>query len=441
MEGADGDADDVDGDGNLICPPTDSGAFSGSGADDRGTGPRTRDRDRPQRRERSRDRNGVEKCGEFKAGRCDRGENCKFSHDLGSVLDGGRRGMNKPVDTARMNRAPILSRGNMPSGAEVCMDFKRGRCDRGANCKFFHDRGQDARGPPRGRDSRRRNQDGYRDNDLDRGRSGSSFQNMSSNMNINYTGPTELCADFRMGKCNRGNECKFLHMFQEEASNNGYLFNERGRIVGKQEDRTMPMRGRNDNFNDRGGSFNDRGGGGNRDRGGPRGDFGGARNERGRNVNSDGKELCGDFQLGKCWRKDCRFIHEVRKPDRSNDTGNEVTRRRMMGAALDGGRMNDNSSTFPFAGAAAGGRGMMNANSSFDNGASRMSQNMNNRGRERDRSPRGGGRGGMNNMRNNGAGGGGPPPQGGNIIPCMDYRVGRCNRGGQCKFVHEAGFG
>mmetsp|Transcript_100778 Transcript_100778/g.291406 ORF Transcript_100778/g.291406 Transcript_100778/m.291406 type:complete len:94 (-) Transcript_100778:92-373(-) len=51
-----------------------------------------------------------EECGDFKRGKCDRGDSCRYVH-------------RKPT--------------------EECRDFRAGRCTRGANCKFMHG-GQEA---------------------------------------------------------------------------------------------------------------------------------------------------------------------------------------------------------------------------------------------------------------------------------------------------------
>jgi len=69
-----------------------------------------------------------EPCGDFKRGDCNRGDRCRYSHDLGGQ------------DTR-----------------ELCGDFKRGDCNRGDRCRYSHDLGgQDRRrDPPRDRSPRR----------------------------------------------------------------------------------------------------------------------------------------------------------------------------------------------------------------------------------------------------------------------------------------------
>ncbi|CAD7944067.1 unnamed protein product [Amoebophrya sp. A120] len=315
-------------------------------------------------RERSRDRNGVEICGEFKADRCMRGANCKFSHDLSGSLEannGGGRQMNDGGRRSRGrggrggdydNRNSNMGGNRNPTSLEICNDFLNNRCDRGSRCKFSHD---------------------------------TSLLLRDGNTGDVYSGPTELCADWRLGKCARF-DCRFLHMIREEAENAGYVF----------EGTSNRIRGRRAAA---GQTRQRRGGGG---AGGPQ----------------MRKELCGDFQLGKCLRPDCRFVHEFRAPDRSNDPGNA--------------------------------RNVRTSN--------------------RERSPRrgGGGKGGGGNQNNFTGGAGGPPPPsqqnfmgggggrqmnmggfddysggGGNndFVPCMDFRAGRCFRGDNCKFFHEPGYG
>merc|ERR1719277_525547 len=47
----------------------------------------------------------IEECGDFKRGKCDRGDACRYAHV-------------KPT--------------------QECRDYKAGKCQRGANCKFLH---------------------------------------------------------------------------------------------------------------------------------------------------------------------------------------------------------------------------------------------------------------------------------------------------------------
>ena len=60
-------------------------------------------------------------CYDFVKGVCQRGNDCRYSHDLSLI-----------ARTARGGGAPSLRSG------EVCYDYLRGRCSRGSSCKYSH---------------------------------------------------------------------------------------------------------------------------------------------------------------------------------------------------------------------------------------------------------------------------------------------------------------
>ncbi|CAD7960357.1 unnamed protein product [Amoebophrya sp. A25] len=104
----------------------------------------------------------------------------------------------------------------------------------------------------------------------------------------------ELCADFRLRTCTRPG-CRFLHLTQDEAERQGFIFDEKNRCVGQKVGREPSTK---------------------RDR----------RDDRRGGRTGGAQVLCGDFQLGKCFRADCKFVHEIRQADRANDLGNPRSR-------------------------------------------------------------------------------------------------------------------
>lgn len=179
----------------------------------------------------------TQSCADWRLGRCNRGAACKYSHDgLGSSAAG-------------------------PSSAseEVCGDFKNGKCTRGTSCKFSHDisgLGAGAAGnsglvatlgsptlaaimmamtgiqpqgqPPRPRADAPTLEGPYNDPATRRRyyynpQSGQSLWAPWDDTNSNQigragtswpaaaTGKTEMCGDFKLGKCMRGSGCKFSH--------------------------------------------------------------------------------------------------------------------------------------------------------------------------------------------------------------------------------------
>jgi hypothetical protein len=101
----------------------------------------------------------------------------------------------------RRSRSSSRGRNNGPVKREICRDFDRGECARGAGCRFEHNvkegnerkrsRSPGAREPP----SRPRSSSRGRDSGPARG--------------------AEICRDFGRGECTRGVGCRFSHGTKE----------------------------------------------------------------------------------------------------------------------------------------------------------------------------------------------------------------------------------
>ncbi|KAL5232405.1 hypothetical protein ABZP36_031181 [Zizania latifolia] len=167
-------------------------------------------------------------CRDFVAGRCRRGSNCRFSHE-----DGARRQFDEhyPVDSreryGNLNREFIDSREqddylrsrpsrdahydegtwdrSEPRGeyrsTVQCHDFVKGRCSRGANCRYIHDDSASHGGW----------RDETRDSAIGRGGPDSSYGTRTEHLRSNKN----PCKFFAEGRCRRGQNCPYLH---EESS-------------------------------------------------------------------------------------------------------------------------------------------------------------------------------------------------------------------------------
>eukprot|EP00201_Polytomella_parva_P021419 CAMPEP_0175040030 /NCGR_PEP_ID=MMETSP0052_2-20121109/997_1 /TAXON_ID=51329 ORGANISM="Polytomella parva, Strain SAG 63-3" /NCGR_SAMPLE_ID=MMETSP0052_2 /ASSEMBLY_ACC=CAM_ASM_000194 /LENGTH=1419 /DNA_ID=CAMNT_0016302117 /DNA_START=59 /DNA_END=4315 /DNA_ORIENTATION=- len=115
-------------------------------------------------------------CFDFLRNQCNRGLLCRFSHDLSNITQ-QCQAYNACATTTATSAKP----GSKPNA--ICYDFVKGLCQRGGECKYSHDlslvmkmvRGAGA-GPNPQADSK-----------------------------------TEMCYDFLRGKCNRGTACKYSH--------------------------------------------------------------------------------------------------------------------------------------------------------------------------------------------------------------------------------------
>uniref|UniRef100_A0ACD6AJ92 Uncharacterized protein n=1 Tax=Avena sativa TaxID=4498 RepID=A0ACD6AJ92_AVESA len=229
--------------GQRTRSPSPRGAWNRSRRNRSGSRSRSRSRERGRTRSRSRspyfDRGSewrVERgrmsggpsllCRDFTAGRCRRGLHCRFPHE-----DGGRRQFDEhyPADSreryAHQNkdfmdpREPNdFPRSRQPRGhyddgtwerseprrdyrsTEQCHEFVKGRCSRGASCRYVHD---DSTSHVGWRDEAR---------EIAHGRGGpeSSFGNRTENWRENK----RPCKFFAEGRCRRGETCPYFH---EEA--------------------------------------------------------------------------------------------------------------------------------------------------------------------------------------------------------------------------------
>eukprot|EP00451_Oxyrrhis_marina_P021124 CAMPEP_0204338526 /NCGR_PEP_ID=MMETSP0469-20131031/21123_1 /ASSEMBLY_ACC=CAM_ASM_000384 /TAXON_ID=2969 /ORGANISM="Oxyrrhis marina" /LENGTH=116 /DNA_ID=CAMNT_0051322715 /DNA_START=21 /DNA_END=367 /DNA_ORIENTATION=- len=81
------------------------------------------------------DSSGLEFCGDFQAGRCSRGDRCRFSHAMPQQQSGPQHRGPVPGPIP-----PAYPQGGGYDDTPVCNDFRAGRCNRD-RCKFAHTMG------------------------------------------------------------------------------------------------------------------------------------------------------------------------------------------------------------------------------------------------------------------------------------------------------------
>lgn len=121
-------------------------------------------------------------CGDFKSGKCSRGQGCRFSHGQG----GGSSSMMPMMMSAFAGKGGGGGRGS----TNECGDHKMGKCNRGDGCKFSHG-AEDKRFAPDCGDFKR------------------GICSRGDSCKFRHETRTE-CADFRRGVCSR-EDCKFSH--------------------------------------------------------------------------------------------------------------------------------------------------------------------------------------------------------------------------------------
>ncbi|KAL8144264.1 hypothetical protein V2J09_017296 [Rumex salicifolius] len=147
-------------------------------------------------------------CRDFASGRCKKGDECRFAHHTSPNHDSRRQFDSRTVDgwesrrgndgASRHHSDPYSSGGR--SNTNVCNEFLKGRCTRGASCKYrHHDSGSDEFG-------KRETDRSYRDGGNDwRNKRGSGYDNEA------HISSEPICKFFAAGNCRNGKHCKFSH--------------------------------------------------------------------------------------------------------------------------------------------------------------------------------------------------------------------------------------
>jgi len=120
---------------------------------------------------------------------------------------GGKVQVPPPPPAAGVVPPPPPSAGSVPSGAGLCRDWVRGRCNFGTECRFTHASPEE--------------QGGYEESEPDLEQDDSMQleerpppwrEGHSRNtQDAEHASPEEICVDFRRGACKFGNTCKYIH--------------------------------------------------------------------------------------------------------------------------------------------------------------------------------------------------------------------------------------
>ncbi|ETO81131.1 hypothetical protein F444_04519 [Phytophthora nicotianae P1976] len=146
-------------------------------------------------------------CHKFQQGQCTRGDACKFAHvmqdqDAEELVQPAERpvgGIATPGAslgaTEQESTGPAMEQTQATSDAPVCINFQKGKCKRGAACKFQHLHGNDEKTPE---------------------------ENENVEMEIVEEATPEeetqaeegapVCQNYQKGKCKRGAACRFRHV-------------------------------------------------------------------------------------------------------------------------------------------------------------------------------------------------------------------------------------
>ncbi|KAM2196647.1 hypothetical protein ACFX1Q_000147 [Malus domestica] len=179
----------------------------------------SRSPDRGYRREslfldRNRGRPGIsaQLCKDFMTGRCRRGSDCQMLHEGNSNYDDSWESRHRKCDASRYSTPPDTTE-YYPLKSErysaYCSDFAKGKCRRGASCKFDHHRASDGFSKGSTNENTRERENERRNRDISTERGAERVLHRSSDI---------PCKFFAAGNCRNKKNCRFSHHIQARAS-------------------------------------------------------------------------------------------------------------------------------------------------------------------------------------------------------------------------------
>eukprot|EP01098_Paradermamoeba_levis_P015471 TRINITY_DN78_c0_g1_i5.p1 TRINITY_DN78_c0_g1~~TRINITY_DN78_c0_g1_i5.p1 ORF type:complete len:298 (+),score=91.71 TRINITY_DN78_c0_g1_i5:58-894(+) len=158
---------------------------------------------------------GKQICRDFARGHCPRGATCPFVHRKGGSNEGDSCRDYSRGHCPRGVRCPYVHEKGGSNDGDICRDFSRGFCPRGLNCPFVHEKIAAAPEVDFCRDFSR----GH----CPRGARCPFLHDMGTPLRNHGVPPLasrmvpqqEICRDFSRGGCPRGGNCPYVHVIED----------------------------------------------------------------------------------------------------------------------------------------------------------------------------------------------------------------------------------
>lgn len=161
--------------------------------------------------ERSRSRGAsTQLCLDFTAGRCRRGNHCQFLHQVNQHYEDSRESRHSKDGDSKYS-SPHDTRdytSRIGRSTAYCTEFMRGKCWRGAACRYAHDGSSDGFSKGSGNDVIR-GRENHRNRDISFERGGEPEHRRGRDV---------PCKFFAVGNCRNGKYCRFSHHGQAGVS-------------------------------------------------------------------------------------------------------------------------------------------------------------------------------------------------------------------------------
>ncbi|CCI46922.1 unnamed protein product [Albugo candida] len=165
-------------------------------------------------------------CHRFQSNKCVHGDACKFAHvqknqENHSTANVKANSEQESTATAYHTSAVKSSE----AGSTVCINYQKGKCNRGNNCRYLHLSQKD---PSTSTNDMRQikgiideTSDGSDTSTSSSPRTESVSENAESKEATTLDTSTPLCQNFQKGKCKRGSNCRFRHSDTASVSEGG----------------------------------------------------------------------------------------------------------------------------------------------------------------------------------------------------------------------------
>ncbi|KAK1944065.1 Protein gar2 [Phytophthora citrophthora] len=140
-------------------------------------------------------------CINFQKGKCKRGAGCKFQHLVGNSEESGTMdsdNVEMEAEAEAVEEVPEEEETRADEGAPVCQNYQKGKCKRGAACRFRHV------AAPAG---------GYQEPEEESWKAP-----VRVALPVAAVAEVAVCRNFQRGTCMRGASCRFAHTGQESQA-------------------------------------------------------------------------------------------------------------------------------------------------------------------------------------------------------------------------------
>nr|CCA19499.1 conserved hypothetical protein [Albugo laibachii Nc14] len=151
-------------------------------------------------------------CNRFQSNSCLHGDACKFAHVQKNQKESATTSVEPTSERETSTAYHTSAVKTSGAGSTVCMNYQKGKCSRGSNCRYLHLEQTDSHSS--NNDKKQAKEIIDETSDASDSSSSSSECVPDDAKGVDVVSPdtsTPLCQNFQKGKCKRGSDCRFRH--------------------------------------------------------------------------------------------------------------------------------------------------------------------------------------------------------------------------------------